>query len=170
MHLCAGGDTQPPTLTLRVPWLPMLAALWLEGGGAAQAWRSRSSVSGPRLPSRVASCPAGQTSARSADARRLPSASHSILGSQVRGFHCCPVATFHRGQVTGPKPALWRRPGCPLTETRPSAHGLPAILALSPPEPLLPGARFGSALCSAKVRTWAGRNRAPFSRRKGALW
>lgn len=59
--ICVGGDTQPPKPTLRVSWLPTLTALWREGGGSAQARRSWSPVSGPRLPSQVASCPAGQT-------------------------------------------------------------------------------------------------------------
>lgn len=59
--ICVGRDTQAPKLTLRVSWLPTLTALWLEGGGSAQAWCSRSPVSGPLLPSQVASCPAGQT-------------------------------------------------------------------------------------------------------------
>ena len=60
VHLRRRGHPAPKP-TLRVSWLPTLTALWLEGGGSAQAWRSRSPVSGPRLPSQVASCPAGQT-------------------------------------------------------------------------------------------------------------
>lgn len=140
--ICVGRDTQAPKLTLRVSWLPTLTALWLEGGGSAQAWCSRSPVSGPLLPSQVASCPAGQTLPAPREEHSLPSASRSILGSQERDFRCCPVATFQRGQVAGPKPALWRSPGSlvpvpasPLTETRPSAHQPAVTLVLNPPEP-----------------------------------
>lgn len=99
--------------------------------------------------------PRGPDAARPTDAQGLPSASHSILGSQVRDFHCCPMATFHRGQMTGPKPALWRSPGSPLTETRPSAHRLPAILVLSPPEPLLLlSLALPSLLCKGEDLGW----------------
>lgn len=81
MCICVGGDTQPPKPTLRVSWLPTLTALWLEGGGSAQAWRSRSPSLRPTASLSGRFLPRGPDAARPREEHSSPSASRSILGS-----------------------------------------------------------------------------------------
>ena len=86
------------------------------------------------------------------------------------------MATFQRGQVTWPKPALWRSPGSlipvpasHLTETSPSAHQPAATLVLNPLEPSqVLSLALASLLCKSEDLGW--KERTPFSGRKGAPW
>lgn len=133
--------------------------------------RPTASLSGRLLPR-------GPDAARPREEHSSPSASRSILGSQVRDFRCCPMAVFQRGQVTGPKPALWRSPGSlvpvpasPLTETRPSAHQPAAALVLNPPEPSqVLRLALASLLCKSEDLGWKEGTGSPFRGHKGAPW